>query len=275
MCKLLIKRRKAGTAGATLRLRLLLVVLLLWRRWRKVRGKARRPCQTRRPSDGLYGSSWNHVSEVGAPLAAPQVQVAAVGFGLAAPAAAVRGALPGSVCGALPAEAQHVAAKHALADAARATTGRRSRMALLGRARGLLPALVPHVAAKHALADAARVTTGRRSRSPGTWAEHAPVKVAHALLSPMAAQVQETGPAMLGGPVATLHGEAAAAQGAAAAVLGATAAAPTLAPATRPGLVASVWAAALRAAVALAQTAQTHVMRRSPLVWAVVVVLAP
>ena len=171
-------------------------------------------------------------------LAAPQEQVAAVGFGLAAPAAAVRGALPGSV-------------------------------------RGLLPALVPHVAAKHALADAARVTTGRRSRSPGTWAEHAPVKVAHALLSPMAAQVQETGPAMLGGPVATLHGEAAAAQGAAAAVLGATAAAPTLAPATRPGLVASVWAAALRAAVVLVQEAQMHVMRRSPLVWAVVVVLAP
>jgi hypothetical protein len=61
MCKLLIKRRKAGTAGATLRLRLLLVVLLLRRRWRKVRGKARRPCQTRRPSDGLYGSSWNHM----------------------------------------------------------------------------------------------------------------------------------------------------------------------------------------------------------------------
>jgi hypothetical protein len=46
------------------------------------------------------------VSEVGAPLAAPQVQVAAVGFGLAAPAAAVRGALPGSVRGVLPAEAQ-------------------------------------------------------------------------------------------------------------------------------------------------------------------------
>jgi len=135
-----------------------------------------------------------YVAEVGAPLAAPQVQVAAVGFGLAAPAAAVRGVLPGGVRGTLPAEAQHVAAKHALADSAKATTG-------------------------------------CRSCSPGTWAEHSPVKVAaakHARLSPMAAQVQETGPAMLGGLVATPHGDDAAARGAAAAVLGATAAAPTL-----------------------------------------------
>ena len=61
MRRLLIRRRNASTVGATLWLRLLLVVLLLWRRWCKVRGKARRPCQTGRPSDGFYGSSRNHV----------------------------------------------------------------------------------------------------------------------------------------------------------------------------------------------------------------------